>query len=143
VITYTDIFCGAGGSSIGLTEAGLELKLAANHWARAIETHSANFPNAEHLCADVSNYDMRRLPQTDVLWASPICTEVSPAGGRRRTRGQLDLLEHGPIANAGFDRTRTTLHDRAVPQWIVLRFTIGAQPRRRVVTAPLSRFTHA
>jgi site-specific DNA-cytosine methylase len=76
-ITYTDVFCGAGGSSIGLTEAGLELKLAANHWDRAIETHSANFPHAEHLLADVSNYDMRRLPRTDVLWASPICF---PAG---------------------------------------------------------------
>jgi len=72
-ITYTDIFCGAGGSSIGLTEAGLQLRLAANHWDRAIETHSTNFPDAEHLCADVSNYDMRRLPRTDVLWASPEC----------------------------------------------------------------------
>jgi DNA (cytosine-5)-methyltransferase 1 len=112
-ITYTDIFCGAGGSSIGLTEAGLELKLAANHWARAIETHSANFGHAEHLCADVSNYDMRRLPSTDILWASPICTEISPAGGRaRRAPGQLDLLEEaGHVPKAGLERTRATFHD--------------------------------
>ena len=111
-ITYTDIFCGAGGSSIGLTEAGLELKLAANHWDRAIETHSTNFPDADHLCADVSNYDMRRLPRTDVLWASPICTELSPAGGRRRARGQLDLLEElGHVPKAGLDRTRATFWD--------------------------------
>jgi DNA (cytosine-5)-methyltransferase 1 len=112
-ITYTDIFCGAGGSSIGLTEAGFELKLAANHWARAIETHSANFPHAEHLTADVSNYDMRRLPHTDVLWASPICTEISPAGGRsRRPKGQLDLLEeYGHVPKAGMERTRATFHD--------------------------------
>jgi DNA (cytosine-5)-methyltransferase 1 len=114
-LTFTDIFCGAGGSSIGLTAAGFELKLAANHWARAIETHSANFTDAEHLCADVSNYDMRRLPRTDILWASPICTEVSPAGGRTGaktvTRGQLELLEFGPIAKAGFERTRATFHD--------------------------------
>ncbi|MFI5960465.1 DNA cytosine methyltransferase [Cryptosporangium sp. NPDC051539] len=118
-VTFTDIFCGAGGSSIGLTAAGLELKLAANHWPRAIETHAANFTDAEHLCADVNNYDMRRLPRTDVLWASPICTEMSPAGGRpgRRkagkapAKGQLDLLEFGPIARAGFERTRATFHD--------------------------------
>jgi DNA (cytosine-5)-methyltransferase 1 len=110
--TYTDIFCGAGGSSIGLTAAGLELKLAANHWPRAIETHSANF-DAEHLCADINNYDMRRLPRTDVLWASPICTENSPAGGRkRRPKGQLDLFEeNGHVAAAGFERTRATFHD--------------------------------
>lgn len=115
-LTFTDIFCGAGGSSIGLTEAGFDLRLAANHWDRAIETHSANFRDAEHLCADVNNYDMRRLPRTDVLWASPICTESSPAGkrrGRRKApRGQLDLLaEEGPVAQAGFERTRATFHD--------------------------------
>src|ERR1022692_4866472 len=75
--TFTDIFCGAGGSSIGLTEAGLEQRLAANHWQRAIDTHAANFPGAEHLCADVNNYDFRRLPRTQILWASPICTEGS------------------------------------------------------------------
>jgi DNA (cytosine-5)-methyltransferase 1 len=112
-LTYTDIFCGAGGSSIGLTEAGLELRLAANHWDRAIETHSANFRDADHLCADVSNYDMRRLPSTDILWASPICTENSPAGGqRRRPKGQLDLLEEsGHVPRAGMERTRATFHD--------------------------------
>ena len=112
--TFTDIFCGAGGSSIGLTAAGFELRLAANHWDRAIQTHAANFPGADHLCADVSNYDMRRLPRTDVLWASPICTEISPAGGRRRnrTRGQVDLLEQdGHVGREAFDRTRATAFD--------------------------------
>ncbi|MFC0540667.1 DNA cytosine methyltransferase [Kutzneria chonburiensis] len=111
-ITFTDIFCGAGGSSIGLTAAGMTLKLAANHWDRAIETHAANFRDAEHLCADVNNYDMRRLPRTDGLWASPICTEISPAGGRRRTRGQTDLLEAtGHVAGDAFTRTRATFMD--------------------------------
>lgn len=116
-LTFTDVFCGAGGSSIGLTAAGMELRLAANHWERAIETHAANFRDAEHLCADVNNYDMRRLPKTDILWASPICTESSPAGKKTRRRpkqveGQTDLLEEfGPIRRAGFDRTRATFHD--------------------------------
>jgi DNA (cytosine-5)-methyltransferase 1 len=112
-LTFTDIFCGAGGSSIGLTEAGLDLRLAANHWDRAIETHSANFTAADHLCADVSNYDMRRLPRTDILWASPICTENSPAGGRkRRPKGQLDMLEEaGHVPREGMERTRATFHD--------------------------------
>ncbi|GAA4978111.1 DNA cytosine methyltransferase [Yinghuangia aomiensis] len=113
-LTFTDLFCGAGGSSTGLVAAGFELKLAANHWARAIETHAANHPGAEHLCVDVDHYDMRRLPRTDVLWASPICTEISPAGGRRRrrhTKGQLDLLEHGSVSEAGWERTRATAYD--------------------------------
>ncbi|MCV2461978.1 DNA cytosine methyltransferase [Streptomyces sp. ICN988] len=112
-LTFTDLFCGAGGSSTGLVAAGLELRLAANHWQRAVETHAANHRNADHLCADINNYDMRRLPRTDILWASPICTEISPAGGRRRTHGQLsfDLEEHGRVDDAGWERTRATAYD--------------------------------
>jgi DNA (cytosine-5)-methyltransferase 1 len=118
-ITFADIFCGAGGSSVGLTMAGFNLKVAANHWATAINTHSANF-DAEHLCADINHYDMRRLPTTDILWASPICTEGSPASGRntgyRRSAqskaGQVDLLQsHGHVSQAGMERTRATFHD--------------------------------
>jgi DNA (cytosine-5)-methyltransferase 1 len=111
VLTFTDIFCGAGGSSNGLVAAGMELKLAANHWQRAIETHAANHPGAEHICADVNNYDMRRLPSTDILWASPICTEISPAGGRKRTKGQLSLLEYGSVPDTAWERTRATAYD--------------------------------
>ncbi|MCA2304814.1 DNA cytosine methyltransferase [Mycobacterium intracellulare] len=111
-ITYTDIFCGFGGSSIGLENAGLTLSLGANHWQKAIETHALNFPHADHLIADVSNYDMRRLPDTDVLWASPICTELSPAGGTRRRNAQLSLLEpEGHVPTAALDRTRATFWD--------------------------------
>jgi DNA (cytosine-5)-methyltransferase 1 len=110
-LTFTDIFCGAGGSSTGLVAAGYELKLAANHWARAIETHAANHRDADHLCADINNYDMRRLPTTDVLWASPICTEISPAGGRKRTKGQLTLMEDGAVPSAAWARTRATAYD--------------------------------
>ncbi|MGW6476694.1 DNA cytosine methyltransferase [Streptomyces sp. NPDC055059] len=112
-LTFTDLFCGAGGSSTGLVAAGYDLRLAANHWQRAVETHAANHPDADHLCADVNNYDMRRLPHTDVLWASPICTEISPAGGRKRTHGQLafDLEEHGSVADAAWERTRATAYD--------------------------------
>jgi DNA (cytosine-5)-methyltransferase 1 len=116
MISFTDIFCGAGGSSTGLVEAGFELTLAANHWPRAIETHALNHPRAEHLCADVNNYDMRRLPSTDVLWASPICTENTPAGGNpgkrsRKTDGQISIEAFGHVAQAGFERTRATFHD--------------------------------
>lgn len=110
----SDMFCGAGGSASGLARAGLTIRWAANHWNRAIETHSANFPDTEHECADVSNLDMRRLPRTAVLWASPICTEASPAGGRRRNRrnrGQIALELEGHVPADAFVRTRATFGD--------------------------------
>ncbi|MFG2234888.1 DNA cytosine methyltransferase [Streptomyces sp. NPDC048723] len=113
-LTATDIFCGAGGSSTGLVAAGYELKLAANHSKIAIETHSANHRNTEHICADINNYDMRKLPATDILWASPICTEISPAGGARRTRnrGQIGIGdEYEPADSEAFIRTRATAYD--------------------------------
>ena len=114
--SFGDMFCGAGGSSTGLVEAGWRLVVAANHWQRAIETHSANHPNAEHLCEDMDRYDMRRLPRTRNLWASVICTEGSPAGGKRKQRGsdggQLSLIEEqGHVEAAGWERTRATAHD--------------------------------
>lgn len=124
-LKFIDIFCGAGGSSIGLTAAGYELLLGANHWRTAIDTHAANFRDADHLCADVNNYDMRYLPRgADVLWASPICTELSPAGGtggaRRADDGSFDPVEMlGHVSEGGKTRTRATFMDviRAVEVW--------------------------
>lgn len=118
-LDVTDFFCGMGGSSTGLRAAGWQVKLAANHWTRAIETHSANHPDTEHLCADLQAVDLRYLPRTRALWASPICTEVSPAGGRKKKpkRGQPGpslFEEHGHVAREAFERTRVTF-------WEVIR----------------------
>lgn len=120
-LTFIDMFCGAGGSSLGMTHAGFRLKVGMNHWKRAIETHAANFTYAEHLCEDVTAYPLRRLPRADVLWASPICTEMSPAGGNARKGNELvyppgskksadrDLLDElGYVPAEGFEKTRTT-----------------------------------
>jgi DNA (cytosine-5)-methyltransferase 1 len=112
-LDVTDFFCGADGASTGLASAGFRVVTAANHWDRAIETHAANHPGTEHLCADINNLDMRRLPRTRVLWASVICTEISPAGGRKRrpTKGQMQLMEYGSMNDAAFVRTRATALD--------------------------------
>lgn len=112
-VTFNDLFCGAGGSSTGLVAAGMQLALAANHWERAIETHAANHPDAEHVCADINHYDMRRLPKANVLWISPICTEGSPANGQEKAVAQMRLDEatgdHVPLP--GWERTRATAYD--------------------------------
>lgn len=105
--TSTDLFCGAGGSGIGAAAAGVGLYMAANHSAIAIETHSANFPDTEHDCADISQVNPRRYRRTHFLWASPECTAHSGARGKKRT-AQLDLFEP---PDPTVERSRATMWD--------------------------------
>ena len=105
-VTVMDQFCGAGGSSIGATAAGAELVLAINHWQRAIETHSTNFPGADHDCVDIQACDPKRYPSTDILITSPECTNHSLAKGKRKQQ-QADLW--GNIPDPAAVRSRMTM----------------------------------
>lgn len=109
-ITVTDQFCGAGGSSIGATEAGAEVKLAMNHWELAVKTHNTNFPNVKHDCADISAVDPRRYPSTDILLTSPECTNHSLAKGIPRRFYTQDLFGNILIDPAE-ERSRATMWD--------------------------------
>lgn len=104
-ITVTDLFCGAGGSSIGAEAAGARLVMAANHWRLAIDTHNTNFPNADHDCADVSQVNPRRYPRTDILIASPECTNHSSA----KTKAKATIWD--PRAADPEERSRATMWD--------------------------------
>lgn len=105
-VTVTDLFCGAGGSSLGAEAAGAVLRMAANHWRLAIETHNSNFPNADHDCADISQVNPRRYPRTDVLIASPECTNHSSAKTNKIRSTIWD-----PTADAQEERSRATMWD--------------------------------
>lgn len=39
-LRVTDLFSGAGGSSVGLARAGYEIRACANHWPVAVATHT-------------------------------------------------------------------------------------------------------
>lgn len=121
-VTVTDLFCGAGGSSTGAEQIpGVRVTMAANHWRLAIDTHQANHPQTAHDCADISQVEPRRYPATDILWASPECTNHSIANGvarqkRAEARRQdlLGMLED-PLPDDAAVRSRATM-------WDVLRF---------------------
>ena len=95
-ITIADLFCGAGGTSTGAIQAiqqrGFRASLTAvNHWERAVATHSANHPDARHLCASVDSLNPRHLfgeNELDILWASPECTHHSRARGGKPMQDQ-------------------------------------------------------
>lgn len=78
-------FAGGGGSSLAC-EMALDRHpdAALNHWTVAIGVHAANFPGAEHHCADIMETDCRSvLPGEAIglLWLSPDCRHFSKAKG--------------------------------------------------------------
>ncbi len=111
-LTATDLFCGAGGSSLGAKTAGVELVMAANHWQTAVDVHQAHFPAAGHDCADISQADPRRYPRTNILLASPECTNHSQARGVSRKQQDPSLWD---APDPAAERSRATM-------WDVVRF---------------------
>jgi DNA (cytosine-5)-methyltransferase 1 len=107
----TDIFCGAGGSSLGLEfvccpycgRSLIRVTQAINHWDLAVLAHNANFPHADHDVHDVEEIPPSRFRRTQLLWASPECVNHTNCKGKR---------DAGPEAQ----RSRATFKD-------IVRFT--------------------
>src|ERR1039457_3290311 len=106
-MTYTliDFFCGAGGSSQGAVAVpGVSVRLAANHWDKAIESHALNFPDTEHYRGDIHDADVERFPAGDIFWASPECPTWSQARGKRRDYDKQADLVGEPRPDQASDR---------------------------------------
>jgi DNA (cytosine-5)-methyltransferase 1 len=131
-LTATDLFCGAGGSALGLEAAGIDVKMAANHWRLAVETHALNFPKTEHDVADISQVDPRRYPATDILWASPECTNLSSAQGKsaQLMRDRMPANGERPLPRDAAERSRATMWD--VPRFVEAMMLRG-QPYRAII----------
>jgi DNA (cytosine-5)-methyltransferase 1 len=87
----TDIFCGAGGSSLGLEfvrcwscgRSLIKVTQAINHWDLAVLAHNANFPHADHDVHNVKEIPPGRFRRTALLWASPECVNHANCKGKR------------------------------------------------------------
>jgi DNA (cytosine-5)-methyltransferase 1 len=77
--TVIDLFAGVGGISLGAVRAGFQLSLAVEWDEKALAAHRLNFPNSNHLCADVAE-----LTCDEILEAAGLC------------EGQLDGMVGGP-----------------------------------------------
>lgn len=117
VLKVHDQFCGAGGSSIGVRRAAnkyggnIGVSLAMNHWKLAIETHSTNFPDTDHDCADMSAVDPRRYTSADILITSPECTNHSLAKGVKRKYQETNTLFGNITIDPSAERSRATMWD--------------------------------
>jgi DNA (cytosine-5)-methyltransferase 1 len=105
-----DLFCGAGGLSLGLHEAGYQVVLGVDHDEEALETHRSLFPGLS-VSWDLANDDsidkvirLAKLAEAQVIVGGPPCQPFSKAGrsmirdlvrtGRRHARDdRRDLWE--------------------------------------------------
>lgn len=95
-----DLFSGLGLFTEGATQAGAVTAFAANHCPKAIEWHSKNHPHAEHVCQELGEMDKRRIPDVDLLVASPACQGFSPNG--RPGRVKQSKLKHQADRNTSW-----------------------------------------
>ena len=86
MVTFVDLFCGAGFGARGAVEAGATPLLAVDAWDLAAETYRKNFPGAHVVTEKIENIDPFDFSNTytpDVLLTSPECTSHSIARGAR------------------------------------------------------------
>ena len=79
-VSVVDLFCGAGGLSLGFARAGFECLSAFDHWTPAVETYRANLGSHAHRIAITRDLD---IPESTVIVGGPPCQGFSSAGMRR------------------------------------------------------------
>ena len=83
-----DLFCGAGGFSLGFERAGFETVLAIDKWDQAIDTFNYNRKNKVGIDIDIYDYDNERLEKflddndVDGIIGGPPCQGFSMVGTR-------------------------------------------------------------
>lgn len=82
-LRVVDLFCGPGGISEGLRQAGCDTVFALDYDTKAVETFAANHPEATVVRDDIRNLDPATLPECDIIVGGPPCVEFSTAKGSR------------------------------------------------------------
>lgn len=89
---FIDLFCGAGGLTLGLQECGLEPILAVDFDSDCEKTHKKNFPKCEFKCIDIKELkssEIKRIAkekslQPFIVVGGPPCQGFSTVNGKSR-----------------------------------------------------------
>lgn len=83
-----DLFCGCGGMSTGLTQAGFTIIAGIDIWDKAVESYTAN-QNHPAYCKDLTTFspqdcenEITKEQQVDIIVGGPPCQGFSIAGKR-------------------------------------------------------------
>jgi DNA (cytosine-5)-methyltransferase 1 len=88
-LNVIDLFCGCGGMSKGLTDAGLNVIAGIDIWDKAVESYNQNFEHRAY-CEDLTKFPPEKFDElynlenkvVDVLVGGPPCQSYSIAGKR-------------------------------------------------------------
>ena len=84
-LTVLDLFCGCGGMSKGLTDAGLNVIAGIDIWDKAVENYNKNF-NHKAYCYDLTQVSPENFTEikepVDIIVGGPPCQSFSMAGKR-------------------------------------------------------------
>jgi DNA (cytosine-5)-methyltransferase 1 len=95
-----DLFCGAGGLSLGLHQAGFDTRVGVDFDKNAMATFAANHPKAKGILGDiegVTGKELMRLAGTrsiDLIAGGPSCQGFSTHGKRIQDDPRNFLFKH-------------------------------------------------
>jgi len=87
-----DLFCGAGGSTLGFKLAGFDVILGVDIDPVALSSYNLNHPEIETWMMDILDLTADKLPEAEVILGSTPCTEFSVA--KRVRTCDMTLTQH-------------------------------------------------
>lgn len=119
-----DLFCGAGGSTLGAKMAGVQVIAAYDRNRTFLRSYSANHPDVPAHCLDILDIEASDLPDADILLGSTPCESFSLANIHGRSC-DMTLTDHFLKLVAEFKPKYWVMEN--VPQ--VARFLNGTPSR--------------
>ena len=97
-----DLFCGAGGMSLGMERAGFDVVLGVDYDGYHAAAHERNFPYGRSLCGSVYELDNKQIAQLlpkgvseiDLIFGGPPCQGFSNMGLRDTQDPRNSLIFH-------------------------------------------------
>ncbi|MBX8603839.1 DNA cytosine methyltransferase [Pseudomonas cichorii] len=137
-IRVFDMFCGAGGSSLGAREGGAEIVGGVDMWGPAVESFRLNFPEAHAFQEDLRILTpedvLKKTGPIDLLISSPECTHHTCARGSK------------PRSDESKDTAFQVVRYAEVmkPRWITLENVVHMKPwgRYKELMAELARLNY-